>query len=398
MRKILILIALLSASVAAFSQETSQFFLAESTHYRVYSESSQSEADSLSRMMEACLQLYNDVFHFDLSTLAVKPRVRMFRSAASFNAHLTKILSQTRSDFVYVSYSDPEKSELLCFPKGEGDFTASLIHQGCVQYFKTFIANPPIWLREGIATYLEAALYNAQSGTFQLKPNFAWLDWLKKTLRKESGATLIPLAELRNLSREAAQTRLDAFFPQAWGLVEFLMNSSYKEYNRVLWDAISSLDPKATLEENSLRVDKRAFEWVIDAQLSDDFEDHILSLMTAPDLLRDGIERYTKGELKEAEGSLRAALELKPDNATVYYYLGLIAYARKDYPAAEDQYLISFQLGMNTGLINYAMGVNAFAAGKNDVASKYLLFAKQADSAAYGEKVDSLLKRIGSAK
>jgi hypothetical protein len=54
----------------------------------------------------------------------------------------------------------------------------------------------------------------------------------------------------------------------------------------------------------------------------------------------------------------------------------------------------AFQLGTNPALINYAIGINAFAAGKLDAAAKYLKMARDADKAAYGDKVDALQKRI----
>ena len=63
---------------------------AESAHYRVFSETSQSQAEEVSRRMEACLRLYNDIFHFDLAALPSKMRVRVHRDAASFNAYLTR--------------------------------------------------------------------------------------------------------------------------------------------------------------------------------------------------------------------------------------------------------------------------------------------------------------------
>ena len=92
------------------------------------------------------------------------------------------------------------------------------------------------------------------------------------------------------------------------------------------------------------------------------------------------------------------ALEIDPENGASWYYLGLVTYTRKDHAKAEELYLKAFQLGVNAGLINYALGVNAFAAGRNDTAAKYLRFAKEADKSAYGEKVDALLKRIDSAR
>ena len=82
----------------------------------------------------------------------------------------------------------------------------------------------------------------------------------------------------------------------------------------------------------------------------------------------------------------------------VGYYLGLIAYSRKDYGKASDAYMKAFQLGANAGVINYALGVNSFAAGNNADATKYLTFARQADATAYGDKVDTLLKRMQGTK
>ena len=61
-------------------------------------------------------------------------------------------------------------------------------------------------------------------------------------------------------------------------------------------------------------------------------------------------------------------------------------------------YLKAFQLGASAGVVNYALGVNSFAAGRNVDAARYLNLAKQADTASYGDRVDALLKRIAAAK
>lgn len=116
------------------------------------------------------------------------------------------------------------------------------------------------------------------------------------------------------------------------------------------------------------------------------------------DLVKDGIELYTKGDLANAELSFTKSLALDPTSATATYYLGLIEYSRKNYSQAEDRYTKAFQLGVNAGVINYALGVNSFAAGKNADATKYLTLAKQADKATYGDRVDALLKRMESSK
>jgi tetratricopeptide (TPR) repeat protein len=397
MRKTLVCALFLSVSLLTFAQQPSTY-TAETSHYRVIAETSQAQADDVSRRMEAALSLYNDIFHFDLSALPAKLRVRLFRDTDSFNAYLDRMLSQTRTDFVFVAWSDPEKSELLCFPKEEKTFTASLLHQGSIQFLKAFVENPPLWMREGVASYLDGASWDPRTGLFAAKSNLAWLDALKAIIRGESPSRLIPFADLLTISREKAQTQMDVFAPQSWGLVQFLLNADDRSYGRVLWDAVGALDPKATLEDNSQRARKRAFAWVSGPKLQRDFESYVASLKTASDLVKDGIEQYGAGDAAKAEQSFAKSLELEPGNKTAWYYLGLLSYGRKDYAKAEDQYLKAFQLGANAGIINYALGVNAFAAGNLSDAAKYLNFAKDADKAAYGEKTDALLKRIAAGK
>ncbi len=372
-------------------------FTAETDHYRVYSETSQAQADDIARRMEAAVSLYNGIFHFDLSRHPTRFRVKVFKDLDSFNAYLDKLLSQKRTDFVFVAWSDPERSELLSFPKEDKAFTASLLHQGCIQFIKGFIDNPPVWLREGVATYLDAASWDPKAAVFTPKQNLAWLDGLKAIVRGDSPSKLL-LTDLLTMSRDKAQAQMDVFAPQSWGMVQFLLNAPDRSYSRALWDSVSGLAPAASLDENSQAARARAFSWFSDKKLEQDFESYILSLKTASDLVKDGIDQYAKGDLAGSEQSMTKSLELEPASSTPWYYLGLIAYVRKDYAKAEDAYMKSFQLGANAGIINYALGVNSFASGKNADATKYLNFAKQADTAAYGDKVDALLKRMEGTK
>jgi hypothetical protein len=397
MRKTLLLAFFLCITLLVFAQEASQF-TAESDHYRVFAETSQTQAEDVARRMEAALSLYNSIFHFDLSQLPTKFRVKVFRDLDSFNVYLDKVLSQKRTDFVFVAWSDPERSELLSFPKEDKAFTASLLHQGSIQFIKGFIDNPPVWLREGVATYLEGADWDTATSSFSPEPNLAWLDTLKTIIRGETANKLIPFADLLTVTREQAQAQMDVFAPQSWGLVQFLLNASDRSYSRVLWDSVDSLDAKATLDDNSQRALKKGFAWVKDQQLLQDFQSYTLSLKTAIELVKEGIDLYTKGDMANAELSFTKSLALEPNSGTAAYYLGLVEYSRKNYPKAEGQYMRAYQLGANSGVINYALGVNSFAAGKTADATKYLTLAKQADKATYGERVDALLKRMENAK
>jgi Tetratricopeptide repeat/Protein of unknown function (DUF1570) len=397
MRKTLLIALLAGMPLLAYAQQAPQY-VAQTEHYRVLSETSQSQAEDLCRRMEAALALYNGIFHFDLSQLPARFTVRIFKDLDSFNAYVSSVISQTRTDFVFISWSDPAKSELLCFPKEDKAFTSSLLHQGAIQFLKGFVDNTPLWLREGVATYLDASIYDPNTGTFTFRANMAWLDGLKASIRGESPEKMIPFSDLLNFTRDMAQAHQEEFMEESWGLVHFLLMSQQPEYNRIMWDAISSLDPRASLEDNSARVRKRAFSWTPEQKLFQDFQAFVLSLKTGNDLVREGIDQYAKGDLARAEQTFTDAVGLQPDSSAAWYYLGLIAYAHKDYPRADDLYMKAFQLGANAAAINYALGVNAMAAGRNADASKYLKFAKDANPAAYGDKVDALLKRLEGTK
>ena len=202
------------------------------------------------------------------------------------------------------------------------------------------------------------------------------------------------LPELLLITKEGAQERIEIFYPTAWGLVHFLLQSPEKRYNRIFWEALDALEAQSTLQENSRRVMDRAFGWVDPTELQRDFSSFILSLMTFNDLVRQGVEQYGEGQLSEALASFQRALERRSDNYIPYYYLGLIAYRQKEYETAQSYYRQAAELGIDSGLINYALGVNAFADQRYELAAEYLEQAKEMDPDAYTEKVDALMQRI----
>ncbi len=394
MKKFLVIFIILTLFVlSAFPQ--ANFYISESVHYKVYSDQSEGFAQNIADKMEACFTIYNNLLHFDTSYLPTKLRVKIFKDKKSFDSYLKKLLNQTREDFVYIHYYDLEKSELVGFNKNsQRDFDSSLLHQGFIQFIKTFIPGSPIWLREGTAAYLENSKYNPTTKRFEWKPNLDWLDTLKGIIRKENGESLIPLNKLLLMTKQEAIKNINIFYPEAWGLVHFLINSSVKEYNRIYWDSLSALQANLSVEENSKRIIKRAFSWVNSDRLMKDYTSYIMSLKTFYDYVKEGVNYYNKNELQKAEQSFKSAVHLNPDNHIPYYYLGLTYYTEKKYREAKQYYEKAKKLGTDRGLINYALGVNAFAENKFDEAIKYLKKAKEIDEKTYGAKVDSLLKRI----
>jgi tetratricopeptide (TPR) repeat protein len=384
-------LAAVLAAAAGYSQTPPG---ATSGHYQVFSDRGEQRALEISRTMEAAFALFNDTFHLEAGLPAAGLRVKVFGAKADYDAYLQGLIGETRPDFVYVSYRDLARSELVGFERPAAELHRSLLHYGLIQFLSAVQPTAPLWLAEGTAAYLEASTLD--SGRFTWQPNYAWLDSLKGLMA--GGQVRLPIAELLGMDKARAAKEIGVFYPTAWGLVHFLAQSPDRRYNRLLWDSISAVQPGATLAENSTRVGQRAFTWVEAESLQRDFTAFILGIKTFTDLLKEGTDHFAASRLEEAEKSLNAAIALRPDSYTPYYYLGLISYQRKDYARAAELYNRSLALGIEGALIHYALGVNAFADKKYEQAAAYLKKAKELDPKAYGEKADSLLKRIEALK
>ncbi len=365
-----------------------------SKHYRVLSDSGVTAAMEIARKLEAALSLYNEYLHFDLEAMESQLQVRIFNDKDDYDGYLDRLISETRSDFVYISYSDPNRSELVGFRAEEEDFDPSLIHYGFIQFLSAFVPAAPLWIEEGMATYLEYSRYDPMTESFSWKANYAWLDSLKKLLSQDEIIDELTLSDLLLVDKEQAQVWIEIFYPSAWGLVHFLLQSPERIHNRILWESLAALDSTATLGVNSRRVLDKAFGWVDLTELQRSFQSYIASLKTFNDLVRLGVDQYGVEELSSARASFEEALKLRSDNYIPYYYLGLIAYQEKDFELARTFYGRAMEMGIDAALINYALGVNAFADQRYDQAKDYLLKAKELDVESYTEKCDSLLQRI----
>jgi tetratricopeptide (TPR) repeat protein len=396
MKKLSILFMLFVFGVSAFSQERT-LYQAESTHYQVYTEVSQEQASEIAARLEAYLELYNNYFHFTLENLPGKFKVRIFSGKNRYDEYLQRIISESREDFVYLHYTDLKKSELVGYDKEDTeDFYLSLNHQGFIQFMRAFVANPPLWLREGFAVFFEKSEYDEDYGKVIYKENLSWLPTLKKMIAGESATAPISMEQLLSMDIEDAREKIQAFYPQAWGVISFFVYSENKDYNRLLWDAISALQDGVSRDTNEENVEKASFKWVDDEILITDFSNYVESKKTFKGLIQDGVTFYSQNQLSEAEQSFIKAQKLREDNYIPYYYLGLINYDRGNYSLAEYYYQTSLDLGAAKGLTYYALGVNAYADNRFEDAKSYLTKTKEADPGNYTQKVNNLMARIES--
>jgi hypothetical protein len=394
MKKIVTILVFLVIVVSFSWTQSSGFSTSESKHYKVYSEAGQAHASETALRLEALFDLYNSYFHFSQDVLTAKLQVRIFSNKTGYNDYLTRIISQTREDFIYLHYRDNTKSELIGYITDEESFTMSLNHQSFIQFLRAFVPNPPLWMREGFAVYFEKVQYDKDFNTVTYKENLAWLETIKSFLTGKYDVEAIAGKDLLTMDVENARKKINIFYPQSWALVSFLLQSTEGGYNRIMWDSISALDPEATLQKNVTAVYSNAFAWYDEEALTDAFLSYISSRKSFRDLVQDGIEYYSREMMQEAETSFQTAMKLNEEHYIPYYYMGLISYSRKDYTLADYYYKNSLDLGSDAALTYYAMGVNSYAADKFDDAKSYLEMTKTINPESYSVKADELLRRI----
>ena len=397
MKKVAFLLAaLIGASSLAYAQNAGANE-AVTAHYDVYASAGSGQAQLIANGMEAFFDLYNSFFHFDPSTLKSKLNVRIYANRQEFDNYLAKIVTGAHDSFVYLQYQDPQRSVLVGYDTGDlASFERDLIHHGFVQFLRSFISQPPLWLQEGCAVYFEASVYDQTKNVAVFHPNLGWIATLKKDvgayLASNDASAIIPLDTLLTMDTDAALKKLPTFYAEAWGLVSFLANSKDPAYNRILWDGIAALQPDATASANAAAMKTHAFTWVSDTKLMSGFASFLDSVKTFPELVNDGMRAYSADDLAIAETDFTQAIALNASNSIPYYYLGLVKYGQKDFYGAEHYFRTALQMGADRGLVDYALGVNAFADNRMDDAKSYLTQAVA--STGYKDKADTLLKQI----
>ncbi|MFP4301399.1 MAG: tetratricopeptide repeat protein [Spirochaetaceae bacterium] len=393
MKKRVVLVALLVFAFTVISFAQSNTFEYTGEHYRVLSEVSEEHAEQTAAKLEATLTLYNDYFRFDLDSLPTRLKVRIFATKERFDDYLRRVLGGSREDFVYLHYNDVAKSELVGFEGEDARFDIALKHQGFIQYFRAFVPHPPLWLREGFAVFFEETTYEDRFQAAMYRENLAWLETLKEII--ESGE-IIPMEEMLTMRARDAREQIDVFYPQAWGMISFLVNSQEREVNRLLWDSLSALEPDNTLQENEAALNREVFRWVRPEEMETKFIGYVESRRSFRELVEAGMDAYDNGEYETAEEQFVKASKLRPENHIPPYYLGLIAYTRQNYSLADHYYEQALDHDADEALTYYALGVNAYADNRFEEAVSYLERTIDIDPEAYRNRAEELLVRIES--
>lgn len=344
---------ILLAALTLGAQTTPGFPSASNEIIMVESELGDAHARKILTVMQALFDQYNQVFQFDKGNLRNPLKVRWFATKQGFDEYLaSKRVEGIREDFVFLSWRDASKNELVAWGEDENWFK-SLAFQGFIQFIWSMIPNPPIWLRNGFAYYFWDLEWDEASGSIKRSSNLTFLDAAKNVVR--GGAP--DLNQLLTLEESRVTADTDYL---SWALVHYFSNTSNPADVRLFANVLISLSPTESLANNSRAVLNRITSARNLSDLSANLIQHLNGLQGFSTLMENGIERYRMGDWKGAAEFFTQAKELRPTDFRPHYYLGLTAYSEGNYEAAAIHYNNARNFNPPPGLIAYAMGLNSF--------------------------------------
>lgn len=345
----------------------------ESSYYKISSSLSSKEAQFFGKKMDALFRYFNDYFHFDVTSFSSKLIVKIFSDEADYFQYI-RAYSQSNSPFVFLQFEDASQNQLVGCSCRLTEFQAALPHYAFIQFLRSFIESPPLWLEKGFAAFFERAKYRQKQDKIFHRENLIWLNPLRTLIAE--GKELISIDLLLELDEKEIRENRQSFYALSWGVVFFLLHSTDPLYNRIIWDSIRSLQPNATQKVNNRNCQK-IFEWINFNRFYKELCDYINSLNTFDELLKEGILCYEHKEMSKAKEIFDKAIILESENFISYYYLGLIHFNQKDYSMAEFYYISALQLNGEAAFCYYALGLNALMQKHFHKGEKYLLLAVQ---------------------
>ncbi|MDR3144667.1 MAG: hypothetical protein LBU21_00160 [Treponema sp.] len=378
-------------------------------YYHVVSDGGSADAAALVQELELRFNVFNRLFRFDPAALSSPLRVRAFRDKAAYDAYVSARLGRSWDGAMYLHYNQRERRELVIH-RGSPEEGRMLSYQAFIQFLRGFIPNPPAWIREGFAVYFSTlgwkprnagypsipsesppenpplSAVSPPAGELTYEENLLWLDTVKNLGDAAPAPEAVFLADLQG-------TLPDHFQATAWSLVSFFLNSGNDDYFRTLTEVFMVLSETADARENAEAVFRR-IQRHDPAVFAGDYRTYLASRKTFTELVREGQNAYALRDPAAAEQCFLDALNLKPAHYAPYYYLGLLAYEQQHYDLAENYYRSALQYGADEALVRYALGLNAYSAGRTIDARGYLEQAAAKSPERYRQKADDLIKRL----
>ncbi|MCA9291049.1 MAG: hypothetical protein KDA25_07970 [Phycisphaerales bacterium] len=254
----------------------------ETSRFRIHTTARDSRiVDRIGPFMEAALNQYTTTIT-DLPRPSRAVNTYLFRDRDQWTIKTREVLRNQASDFRNLGRGGfTTGGTAVLYDIGLKDTLSIAAHEGWHQYTQTTFRDPlPLWLEEGVATYMEG--FRLSRDGFEFRP---WYNWerfgtLRTAVRR---GRLIDLEDILEHTPQAflneGKNDLLVYYAQGWALVQFLVegeNGRYRpQLERVLRDAAMG-----TLHDTLVKAmpdRRRAIRGglgraLIDGYFTDDFE------------------------------------------------------------------------------------------------------------------------------
>jgi len=231
---------------------------------------------------------------------------------------LRKLVKQDMENFIF--YNNNGKGGFVGGYLEEADkpsfspfFIRNLKHTLFHNYIKNKILQPPKWIEEGLAAYVE----NSEDG---LVPNKNRMVSLKMMFMSKKYYEL-GLQEL--FLAKDFRSNPQVYYQEAYGFCKFLSDSSQ------MVKIISSLRKYDTEENNTQNSMPTNVLSVPLEKLENEFEVYIDKQLIDPELKR-GLIMYKDGELDKAISSFKSSIKSNPMLTENMFYMGLVSFKNRE--------------------------------------------------------------------
>lgn len=220
--------------------------LIQTPHYRIYTTINDERVlERLPVFCESALSHYTTAL-VDLPMPTVPLETYLFRTRSQWQLKTQQILPDQADLFANLGRGGftTKGTSVLYYIDWYGrtrDTFAIAAHEGWHQYTQeTFKHQLPIWLEEGIATYMEGYRSNEGKVTFNPKANRERNDALRGAIRS---GYLIPISELLSKTPQgfldSSKNSLLRYYAQVWALTLFLAEGEDGRYRAALGELLT---------------------------------------------------------------------------------------------------------------------------------------------------------------
>lgn len=275
--------------------------------------------------------------------------IEVLENIESYHDYLKLLDIPQRDDFVFLEFNN-KKSKVVMY-KSEKMHPASLAHHLTLQYLDFYGKGAPLWFNIGIAVYFE----DFRQGK-PFTQNNRWLDTLKKSNNKNSIFTTL-----------INSNAIDIKPYNSWILIDYLINTDIKEYNRLLWDSLSLL--KYNNEpDKQMKITQMFTNFNLDEKL----EVYLQTMKGYNDYMDLAIEKYQSEDYLNAIELFKKAIIIEPRNYSPEYYIGLCYSNLENYQEAYSHLSNSLDKNAPKDIVYYSIGISFYKNKEFTKASKYL--------------------------